>query len=71
MPQLKNEAPQILFNVKNYLDTELNNRTNVPWPREIFEGDKTTEKGDMTQVATLEIDFGGALKSPFLELNHF
>ena len=32
-----------------------------------FEGDKTTEKRDMTQVVALEIDF----KSPFLELNHF
>ncbi len=34
-----------------------------------FEGDKTTEKRDMTQVVTLEIDLGG-FKSPFSELNH-
>lgn len=33
LPPLKNEAPWILLNVKNYLDNGLNNRTNVLCPR--------------------------------------
>ena len=30
LPELKNEAPWTLFSVTNYIDTKLNNRTNVP-----------------------------------------
>lgn len=49
----------ILFHVKNYLGTELNNRTNAPCTMDIFEGDKTMEKRDMTQVVTLKLIWVG------------
>lgn len=60
LPRLKNEAPWILFGVKNYLDNRPSYRTNVPRARvHFFEGDNTTGKRDTTQVETLESRFGG------------